>query len=267
MLHSRNGNILVQVHCYGSTENVGVSHYYTHLDADDLRIRSRRRKEHPLVCYVPNEGFSLRKFLLFSSSTIIEDIYSMRKRGLALLAFFYCDFSDDQKKDRRGLLTSLLFQICDQSDSYCDILSDFYSTHLRGSQGPTDDALAQCLEDMLRLQGQAPVYIILGALDECPNTSAIPPPREKVLMLVEHLASSDSPNLHLCVTSRFESDIKLVLDPLYFNFISIHSESGQRQDIDDYVKSTVHTDPMMRKWNAADRQLVIDMLTRKADGM
>ena len=100
------------------------------------------------------------------SSTIIEDINSMRKLGLASIAFFYCDFRDDQKKDRRGLLSSLLLQLCDQSDSYCTILSNFYSTHRRGTQGPTDNALTQCLKDLLKLPGQAPMYIVLDALDE-----------------------------------------------------------------------------------------------------
>jgi hypothetical protein len=56
-----------------------------------------------------------------ASSTIVEDIDAMRKAGLASLAFFYCDFREDQKKDLRGLLSSLLVQLCHQSDSYCDI--------------------------------------------------------------------------------------------------------------------------------------------------
>jgi len=40
-------------------------------------------------------------------SSIIEDIDGMRKLGLASLAFFYCDFREDQKKKLRGLLSSL----------------------------------------------------------------------------------------------------------------------------------------------------------------
>jgi hypothetical protein len=205
--------------------------------------------------------------LIAASSTIIEDINNMRKRGLASLAFFYCDFRDDLKKDRRGLLSSILLQLCDQSDSYSTLLSNFYVTHRRGTQGPTDKALAERLKDFLRLPGQAPVYIILDALDECPNTSAMPTPREKVLELVEDLVDSHFPNFHMCITSRPESDIKLVLDPLGFHSVSIHGESGQRQDIDDYIKSFVHTDPMMQNWKAEDKQLVMDVLTKKADGM
>jgi hypothetical protein len=46
-----------------------------------------------------------------ASSTIIEDINTMQKSGLASLAFFYCDFREEEKKHRRGLLSSLLVQL------------------------------------------------------------------------------------------------------------------------------------------------------------
>ena len=77
----------------------------------------------------------------------------MRKVGLASLAFFYCDFREDQKRDLRGLLSSLLVQLCHQSDSYCDVLSHFYSEHANGSRYPGDDALAECLKDLLKVPG------------------------------------------------------------------------------------------------------------------
>jgi hypothetical protein len=49
--------------------------------------------------------------------------------------------------------------------------------------------------------------------------------------------------------------------------VSLHDESGQRQDIIDYIGSVVHSDPRMQKWRPEDRQLVIDTLSEKADGM
>ena len=85
----------------------------------------------------------------------------MQKSGLASLAMFYYDFKEDEKKDLRGLLSSVLFQLCDQSDSYYDILSTFYSTHRRGAKFPSDDELILCLKHLLSLPGQAPVYLIV----------------------------------------------------------------------------------------------------------
>src|SRR5712671_372315 len=174
------------------------------------------------------------------SSTIIEDIDGMRKMGLASLAFFYCDFREDQKKELRGLLSSLLVQLCHQSDSYSDILSKFYSEHANGSRHPSDDVLAGCLKNLLKLPGQAPVYLIVDALDECPNTSSIPSPRDEVLNLIEELIKSEIPNLRICITSRPEMDIKDFLEPFVLHTVSLHDESGQKRDIEEYIKSVIN---------------------------
>src|SRR5579863_5231299 len=155
----------------------------------------------------------------------------MREDGLASLAFFYCDRKDHQKNDRLPLLSSLLAQLCDQSDAYCDALSKLYAEHDSGFQDPSDDALTQCLMSMLALPEQSPVYIVIDALDECPNTEDMPSPRDKVLGLVKELVELQVPNLRICVTSGPEADIRPVLDPFPFRFISLHDEDGQMQDI------------------------------------
>jgi hypothetical protein len=201
------------------------------------------------------------------SSTIIDDIDAMRKSGLASLAFFYCDFREDQKRGRHGLLSSVLVQLCHQSDPYCDVLSKLYFEYASGSRYPSDDTLLGSLKDLLSLQGQAPVYLMVDALDECPNASDRPTPREKVLELIEELVNSRLPNLRICVTSRPELDITTVLDTLTFRSVSLHDEIGQMADIENYIKSVIIADPKNRRWSAKDKQAVIDVLTKNANGM
>ena len=191
----------------------------------------------------------------------------MRKLGLASLAFFYCDFREDQRKDLHGMLSSLLVQLCHQSDAYSDVLSKLYMEHHSGSRQPNDDALVKCLKEILRLPRQAPVYLIIDALDECPITSSLSTPRDRVLKVVEELIDLQVPKLRICVTSRPETDIKTALYPLTFHSVSLHDAIGQMEDIENYIKSMVNTDRMMRRWCAADKQLVIEALTSKADGM
>jgi len=190
----------------------------------------------------------------------------MSKAGLASLGFFYCDFREDQKRDLRGLLSSLLVQLCHQSDSYYDILLKFYEKYAEGSQHPSDDSLAGCLKDLLKLPGLAPVYLIVDALDECPNASAILLARANVLHFILELIESQIPNLHICITSRPEPDIKDVLSPLIFRSVSLHDESGQKKDIEDYIKMVISTNPG-NKWEAEDMQRVVGVLTEKSDGM
>ena len=204
--------------------------------------------------------------MLLTSSTIIEEIEAIQMSGLASLAMFYYDFREDEKKDLRGLLSSILFQLCDQSDSYYTILSTFYSTHRDGARSPSDDELIRCLKDLLGLPGQASIFLIIDALDECPNTS-LPSPREEVLALLEDLIDSSLPNLRICVTSRPEVDIKLVLEPLTFRSISLHDEGEQKEDIESYIKSVVNTNKKMRRWTPVHKRLVINVLTERADGM
>ena len=191
----------------------------------------------------------------------------MQKSGLASLAMFYYDFREDQKKDLHGLASSVLDQLCHQSDSYCDILSKFYLDHDNGSQHPGDSELVRCLKEILGLPGQAPIFLIVDGLDECPNTTSLPSHREKVLMLLEDLIDFRLPNLRICVTSRPEADIKLVLGPLTFRSVSLHDEQGQIEDIEKYIRSVVNTSRKMRRWNTEHKELVIDVLTERADGM
>ena len=200
------------------------------------------------------------------SSTIIEAIEDMQKSGLASLAMFYYDFREEEKKDLRGLLSSVLFQLCNQSYSYHAILSTFYSTCHDGARSPSNDELIRCFKELLNLPGQAPVYLIVDALDECPNTS-LPSQREQVLLLLEDLVDSKLPNFRICVTSRPETDIKPILEPLTFRSVSLHDESGQKEDIENYIKSIVNVGKGMQRWTSVHKQLVIDVLTERADGM
>ena len=202
-----------------------------------------------------------------ASSVIIEDIETMQKSGDASLAMYFYDFRDDLKKDLRGLVSSMLFQLCDQSDSYYNILSFFHSAHRDGGQSPHDEELIQCLVDLVKLPGPRPVYLIVDGLDESPNTSTQSFHREQVLSFLDDLVKAQLQNLRLCVTSRPEVDIKAILEPLSFRSVSLENESGQKKDIQDYIESIVHTDKKMKSWNPEHKQLVIDVLTKKADGM
>jgi hypothetical protein len=169
------------------------------------------------------------------------------------------------------LLPSLLTQLSACSVPCCDILSDLYSAHDEGKNQPSDNDLAKCLKQMLTLlvTDQHPTYLIIDALDESPNTSGIPSSREKALWFVKELVELCLPNLHICVTSRPEIDIRDVLKPLTSLRVSLHDQSGQKKDIEDYVKSVVYSasEPIMKRWKTEDKELVVEVLTERADGM
>ena len=191
----------------------------------------------------------------------------MSGAGSAFLAYFYFDFKDTTKQDFRALLSSILVQLSNQSDQLCDVLHGLYSEHQDGSQQPNNASLFRCFKVMLTIAGPGPIYLIIDALDECPNDSGIPSSRATVLRTVKELAELRHPNLRLCVTSRPEYDIRTTLEPLATQQVSLHDECGQKQDIIDYVTSVVHSDEKMKRWRDGDKDMVIEKLTQKADGM
>jgi hypothetical protein len=203
------------------------------------------------------------------SSTVIQDIKAMCKSGNTSMAYFYFDFRDAGKQGLQDLVRSLLTQLSAHSASRCDILSNLYSVHDKGKNQPSNSDLTGCLKEMLTLPDQHPTYLIIDALDESPNSPGIPSPREKVLRLVKELVDLCIPDLQICVTSRPEIDIRNVLEPLTSRRVSLHDQSGQKEDIADYIKSVVYSDSeqIMRRWRTEDKELVVKSLSERADGM
>jgi len=209
----------------------------------------------------------IQQLTFSTSSTIIRHIEVQRDAGLAGLAYFYFDFRHTEKQHRRDLLRSLLIQLSAYSNPCCDIMYRVYLTHGKGTQQPRDEVLKNCLREMLFAVTEHPMYIIMDALDECPNTSGVMSPRDQVLALVKDLVDLCLPNLRVSITSRPEVDIRTALEPLPSRRISLQDQAGQKEDIATYVRSVVQSDTKMKSWREDDRKLVIETLCEKADGM
>ena len=206
---------------------------------------------------------------LSASSSIVNDIATLCNDGSAKMANFYFDFRDTNKQARRNLLHSLLLQLAHRSDHFCDLLYRLYEEHESSSRQPNDNALTQCLKEMLSHPNQGPLYLIMDAVDECPDTSDVPSAREGVLNLIKDLVGLQYPGLRICVTSRPEVDIDDALGSLASHTVSLQDESGQKRDIADYVRSVVNSGSgkFMKRWRLEDKEHVIETLSEKADGM
>ena len=200
-----------------------------------------------------------------TSSAIIKDI----NKGPGHYGFFFFDFKDAGKSNARSLLSSLIVQLSDQSNDLFDVSHGLYSSNHNNSQPPSVDTLTQCLEDMLRVAHEVPIYLIIDALDECPFTDEQSSPRRQVLTLVEKFVKLNLPNLRICVTSRPEADIQDTLGPLLVtstsSIISLHDENGQKNDIVNFVRSEVLFYGNLRRWSEEDKELAIKTLSDKAD--
>jgi hypothetical protein len=200
------------------------------------------------------------------SSTVIQDIEAMCEAGNASMAYFYFDFRDVNKQCLRGLVASLIVQLSVRSDSRCEILSKFFLAHSKGLKQPSNSTLAKCLKEMLTTPDRWPTYLIIDGLDESPTASEFPSPREGVLDLLKELVGLPISNLRMCVTSRPETDIRSVVEPLASHQMSLHDQSGQKKDITDYVRSVVYSssEPFMTRWKMEDKEHVIKTLSERA---
>jgi len=200
-------------------------------------------------------------------STIIDDIVSKYEAEQASMAYFYFDSGNPNKQHLRDLITSLISQLSAQSQARHDVLSLLYVDHDNNKTRPSDLDFVYCLKQMLfSLPARHPIYLVMDALDRCPDTSGTPSPRGPVLQLVKELVELHHPNLHICVTSRSEIDIRDVLEPLTSLRVSLHDQSGQKQDIVDYVKSVVYSDSTMKRWQPEDRELIVKVLPESSKG-
>ena len=227
---------------------------------------SRIRKKCPLVSVITRFIFFLYA-LTFTSSSVIQDIQDMCQTGLATLAIFYFDFRDISKQDARSLLSSLLIQLCHESDIYSGILSRCYSSHRNGTREPSEEVLMEYLKDMLNVPGQGELYIVVDALDECPNFPGCPTPREHVLAILRELVALRLPHVHFCFTSRPEVDIRNTLEVLAVHNVPLHEQAGQHQDIFDYIKFIFSSDRYIQRWKEEDKRLAKETLLRGARGM
>jgi hypothetical protein len=184
------------------------------------------------------------------------------------MAYFYFDFRDIHKQRLQDVISSLLSQLSTQSIPCRKILHYLYLRHHIGAQKPSDSVLTECLKEMLSIPSEVPVYIIMDAIDECPDTSqdaSGTSPREEILKLVEKLVNLRLPYLRLCVTSRLENDIRDALEPLSSPQLSLHGETEQKQVIANYIRKFIVSDQIMRRLRGDDKELIIQTLTERAD--
>jgi hypothetical protein len=207
----------------------------------------------------------LRLFRAPTRSTIIQDIKGKHAIGEAKIAYYYFDFRDSKKQDCYGLLSSLILQLSVNSEPCSNILSKLF-LNVGPVLKPTLIELKTCIKDMLNQPGQGPIYIIVDGVDECPNSSATSSARREVLDLIKELIGLQLPNVHLCVASRPEIDIRKVLGSLEHLPISLDDEIGHKADIVAFIEHTVHSDSML-EWTEEDQSLVINTLSPKANGM
>ena len=114
------------------------------------------------------------------------------------------------------------------------------------------------------LENSGPSYIIIDALDECPNSGG---ERAKLTSALKDLKEFGIASLHILVTSRKEADVEKALSPI----VTMPPLSIQNTEVDGdirtYVVNQLGTDPKLSKWPNSIKEEMKRELVERACGM
>ncbi|KAI9866190.1 MAG: hypothetical protein M1813_001751 [Trichoglossum hirsutum] len=191
-------------------------------------------------------------------STAIQHTFRRKRSDPGVgIAFFYFTFNDESKQDESAMLRALLLQLSGQlSDSQTDLarLRDSYNTGT-----PPATVLIAYLRHLIQKFDQ--VYILLDALDECPQYDQ----RDQVLIAIDTMRKWLFPGLHLLVTSRDEPDIRESLNSAG-NEEVIMKNAEINRDISDFISGQLNINPKLRRWSAHHGRIQ-QVLSEQAQGV
>lgn len=170
------------------------------------------------------------------------------------LVYYYCYFGHNQNE-----VAPMLRWVISQLSRKSDIISTRVYALVNTGIEPKLSDLLDALEDAL--SAFVTVYLAIDALDETTH----------IMDLLNALYTLATENrfqkLKLLVASRENHDIERVIRPVSIS-ISL-SNDFVAKDIHEYLKSAIQNDRQFShpRWTSDLLQLVIDLLSRKANGM
>lgn len=189
---------------------------------------------------------------------IHDDLEAQRKQVIV----FICDYQEETRNTRRGLLSSVLSQILgkDQSEGLLDIFS-LMMAQSESATAVSLEELGDLLTVTLRHISPSDYAIIIDGLDECENSGE---------------AAKDLSTLLADMVSMKAVILGRTADEGLFTALSTHrtlelTPERVRPDIEAYIIK--HLDKIMEfNWAAKDRELrepsrLVEYLADRADGM
>lgn len=168
-------------------------------------------------------------------SKIIDDMKLEVKGKQHSLAYFYCNYNEQERKDPASILRSLVKQLCLQSPKSTlptPVLSIY---HQRKDDADLYNLLSieECKNLLVHLSaGFLRTTIIIDALDECDIET-----REGLFDLLEDVVSTSNRNpVKAFITSRDDGDLRKKFEDSPNVYIQEGDNSG---DINHYIRAEI----------------------------
>ncbi|CAG8957981.1 hypothetical protein HYFRA_00000324 [Hymenoscyphus fraxineus] len=195
-------------------------------------------------------------------SEIIEQTLELcESRPAFHLVYFYFSFQDTNKQKTTVLLRTIIKQLVNQLGSLPGSVLALYESY-KFSQPPIDRLLS-VLHVLLELPVSSEVFLVLDALDECPNDKA---ERDQLCQILIQIKGWGLQKLHTIITSRPEDDLKKSLTPLATSTPISIEDSVVKSDIQLFVKASL-SQSKLKEWPADFRNEIEETLVNGAHGM
>ncbi|KAI5814511.1 hypothetical protein BZA77DRAFT_283487, partial [Pyronema omphalodes] len=211
-----------------------------------------------LACYgIPGSGKSVM------STLVIDTLYALPStdENRIAVAYFYCDYSHNEKQTAVNMITALLGQVINAHSDHLPVAVIATLKEQRSKGRPTLEESYQFLESALQCFSR--FYICIDALDECLDEH-----RKDFLHLITRLLQRfGSHAARIFTTSRPQMKIS-IKTPSEFPPCKFELEANE-DDIRKYIESKLEKDENFADGQGSDlfKQKIMEKILETASGM
>lgn len=191
------------------------------------------------------------------SSKVIDDFMVQSVTKQHALAFFYCNYREESRRDPTSLLRELVKQLCLSVPGALlpEPVVSIHQGRLYAGNESSRLRLSECRDLIVQLlTAFSQTTIIIDALDECNRDT-----RRDLILVLKHIITSTE-HVRIFLTSRTDGDIQRLLWDFPSYYINATDNAG---DIGVYIKSEIErcSREELLLEGEADEQLKTDIIT------
>lgn len=169
---------------------------------------------------------------------VIEELEPDTDNSKFPLAYFYCNYTEDERRDPASILRSLVKQLCivspslDTGSTIPEAVLSIYGEREKKADLRHPLTVAECKTILIALSaGFLRTTIIIDALDECHADT-----RGALFHALEHVVSSSANPVKVFVTSRDYADLRKQFENSPNVYIQ---ERDNSSDINQYIRTEI----------------------------
>lgn len=185
----------------------------------------------------------------------IDHLSQTQASGDTGVTYIFCNYKSEVGINTSYYLAALLKQLVQSRSTLNEPISTLYEQHTRRGTRPSLQEISAALQAVLK--SFSAVYIVIDALDECPNNDGT---RNQLLTILRSIQRQT--DLRLMVTSRFIPDIEAE-----FKLIPKLEIRASDADVKRFIRGQIHRLPNCIRRDARLQAVVEEKIAEAVDGM